>query len=71
MKRQKANEMLIARFEQLNKVAESIDGEKNLKELCDLCDSAHKMYITLSNAGAFEEEDQDEYTFGPGEEFRS
>lgn len=59
MKREEANEMLIARFEQLNKVAEDLkaDGhEIRPEELCALCDSAHKMYITLSNAGAFEDE---------------
>ena len=56
MTRQEANEMLIKRFEQLNDAAAAIsDGENNM-ELCALCDSAHKLYITLSNAGAFEPE---------------
>lgn len=64
MKRSEANALLTARFEQLNKVAESIDDEKNPEALCALCDSAHKMFITLSNAGAFEEDGEEPYIFG-------
>ncbi len=59
MTRQEANEMLIKRFEQLNEVADSFDSnvaDINPESLCALCDSAHKLYITLSNAGAFEQE---------------
>lgn len=58
MKRHEANALLISRFEQLNRVADNIDGEKMPVELCALCDSAHKMYITLSNAGAFDSADE-------------
>ena len=56
MTRQKANEMLMERFEQLNNTAAAIGDVENSMELCALCDSAHKMYITLCNAGAFESE---------------
>lgn len=57
MNRNEANQMLIERFKQLNKVAAEIDGKANPEALCALCDSAHKMFITLSNAGALDATD--------------
>ena len=51
MTKHEADRMLIERFEQLNEQAEKTE---NGTELSLLCDSAHKIYITLCNAGAFE-----------------
>lgn len=52
MDRKEAEKMLIERFEQLNEAAQK-EGIDNT-ELCALADSAHKLYITLVNAGAFD-----------------
>lgn len=51
MTKHEADKMLTERFEQLNEQAEKTE---NGTELSLLCDSAHKIYITLCNAGAFE-----------------
>lgn len=52
MTKHEADRMLTERFEQLNEQAEKTE---NGTELSLLCDSAHKIYITLCNARAFED----------------
>lgn len=65
MDRKEAEKMLIERFEQLNKAAQG-EGITN-SELCALADSAHKLYITLVNAGAFD----GSYDFSDSDGFKS
>ena len=52
MTKKQADKKLNTLFEQL--CDEALNTE-NSTELCALTDSAHKLYITLCNAGAFEE----------------
>lgn len=56
MTKKEADKLLIERFGQLNEAAAQIESDVDNMELCALCDSIHKMFITLCNAGAFTED---------------
>ena len=57
MKRDEASKILINHFEELSKRAENVGNEDgDNEEYIKLTDCMHKLYITLSNAGAFEDE---------------
>lgn len=51
MKQYEANQKMVSLFEKMVKKAES--AEKN-DELTLFTDNAHKLYITLTNSGAFD-----------------
>lgn len=51
MKQYEANEKMVSLFE---KMVEKAEEAQEKEELTLFTDNAHKLYITLTNAGAFE-----------------